>query len=471
MFLAPLLVLALGQQPARPPQAILADLKTQIAALNDRVAELEQALGPQTTTVSQLPAALDKGGDIHLEKAGIYPISIVVTRSNTTVHCHGAGFIGELKVPAVPAVDILPGVNGTVLEDCAATGPSDLVFRIGRNTAIEQGTLERIPKGTIFRNVSVPTHRGKRAFEVNGELACVPCFGHDVRLMNGQDSQVLWIGNSAGNILIEGGEYCGATETFLLGGDTLKLPAGVIPTNIVIRNARFCRPLDWQHDGQPDKDKNLLEFKNGQKILIQHVAADGSWQDGQDGYAFVVTPRSGGEIHDITFEDVTATNVAAGFQITGADNTTITPAATSGFVARRVSVTAQKVLYGGRGIFALIGTEPADLLFDDCVGLVDGDALFTYAFGSRLMADGTTRKTGHLGSLTVTSGVYTVGKYGFSLQGQQNAANPQLSVDALVVKGVTFAGTTAALQKNLPGNTYVDKSAVDAILAARRTSP
>lgn len=448
---------ALGQQ-GRPPQVIVGEIK-------DRLAELEQVLGPQTVPASQLQAALDKGGDIHLVKGAIYPLSITV-RSNTTLHCHGAGFIGEKKIPAVPAIDILPGTSHVVLEDCAATSPADWVIRIGRNTATEQGTLDQVPTDIVFRNVGVPTHRGKRAFEVNGELTCYACTGYDVRDMSGQDSQVVWIGNSAGNDHFIGGEFCGGTETFLIGGDTLKLPAGVIPTDISLDGTRLCHPLAWQTDAEPDKVKNLFEAKTGNKIRVERVAADGSWQDGQDGYAFVVTPKAWGEIHDIQFIDVTATNVASGFQITGADNNTVTPAATSGFVARRVWVTASKARYGGRGTFALIGTEPADLLFDDCVGIVDGTKLFEYAFGTRrLSADGTlVRKDGHLGSLTITNGHYTVGTYSLSLAGQQNAANPSLSVDTLVVTGNVFTGASSTLKKNLPLNTYsADRASFDAL--------
>lgn len=457
LLIAPVLsaVLALGQQPARPPQDIVADIKAQIAVLNDRVAELEAAIGPKVTPASELQAALGNGGDLYLDPGAIYPLSILITKP-TRLHCRGAGFVGEKRIPEVPAIDIQ--ASHVRLEDCgAATEFADAVIRIGHNDST-QTHLEQIPTDVVFVNVHVPSHHRKRAIEINGEFDGAGLdLGPDIYSKDGFDSQAIAVLNSCGRVFVRNSRLGGASEGFLVGGDTLKLPCEI--TDVQLTDSHVYVPLAYQNDGVKRKLKTRIEVKRGNKVLVKNVTADGSWNDGQDGWAFTVTPRNAGEIHDVLFEDVTATNVGGGFNITGADDKTVTPAATSGFVARRVRVTTNATLYGGRGEFALIGTEPADLTFEDCIGTVDGTKVFEYAFGSRLLADGTTRKTGKLGALTITGGRYLVGKFGISFAGQQNGANLGLSVGTWTITGNTFAGALTAFQKNLPGNSFIDKAA------------
>jgi len=444
------------QVPAqRPPQVIVGEIK-------DRIAELEQTLGPIAVPPSQLQAALDQGGEIHLQDGAFYPLSITIRKPGTILNCHGAGIIGQKRVPEVPAVYV--AASDVTLRDCIATTDfADAVFRIGRNDGA-QTSVEQAPKNVTFINVGVTHHRRKRGIEVNGELTCLGCYTSDIYDASGQDSQGIAVLNSAGNVLIDGSDLSGGSEVLLIGGDTNKM--NVTPTNLTIRNTKFHRNLAEQKDGIARKTKTLLELKAGIHVLVQHCTFSGSWKDAQDGWMVLITPRNAREIHDVTVEDFAGDAVGGGFQIMGFDSATVTPAATSGIVIRHGKIRASAALYGGRGSFGLITAGLADLAVDDVTFVGDGSKFIEYAFGARMLPDGTRASTDKLGSLVVTNSRFTTGAYGFSLAGQQNAANWSLSVGALDVHDNKILTPSSTLKKNIPNNTFVDQATFDALIAA-----
>jgi hypothetical protein len=77
--------------------------------------------------------------------------------------------------------------------------------------------------------------------------------------------------------------------------------------------------------------KNLFETKNVQRVLIEGNVFDGSWQDGQVGYAFVlkVANQSGActwcTATDITIRNNIIRNAGAGFGITGREGSNTYP--------------------------------------------------------------------------------------------------------------------------------------------------
>ena len=76
--------------------------------------------------------------------------------------------------------------------------------------------------------------------------------------------------------------------------------------------------------------KNLLEIKNGQRVLIDGNVLDGNWQNGQRGVAVLFTPRIETEdgkppmiqnrVQDITFTDNIVMHVGAGIAFLGKDD-------------------------------------------------------------------------------------------------------------------------------------------------------
>jgi hypothetical protein len=451
-----LFAFALQVQAPRPPQVIVSDLER-------LVAELKDSLGPLPVQPSQLQAALDKGGEVHLVGGEIYPGGYVL-RSGTTLIGHGASFTGS---STGPAIDIPPGTSNVAISDIAVTTVHDsAVILVGRNDS-SQTTPEATPTHITLTRVSVPTYRGKRAFEINAaDVTLRDCAVADTYDPRGRDSQAVGVFNSPGPFHLTGGTFSAGSEIVLIGGDVMKIPT--IPTDILIENATFMRPASWRTDGISRKVKNLLELKTGHHVTARNLILDGAWQDGQDGYAIVMTPHSGGDIADVTVEDVAIRNVSSCLQFLGLEYTGLpSPGPLRGVIIRRMSCVGSKVQSGGRGILAMISGEPADIAITDSLAQTDGTNILTYDPGSVLNPDGTKRVGGPIGSLILTGDYLVAGTYGLLLAGQNNGVNPPNGIANFVFANNSIAGGSSALRSRFPSNNWVDRPTWDALVAAR----
>jgi hypothetical protein len=415
-------------------------------------------LAPPIDTPERLRAALLAGGTVDLAAGARFSGSFTAAVRGTIINGHGAQVLGSSTAEAlrISASDV------AVHELGLTTASTDTVLRCGANDS-SQTTVAQVPTNVVLDRVTVPTHRGKRGIEWNctGTIDGVEVL--DTWDPAGRDSQGLAILNTPGPVRVLGGRYQAGSEGILVGGDTMKI-AGVEVTDLLFDRVEISRPLSWKTDGVPRKIKNLLELKRGRRVVVRNGRFSGAWQDGQDGYAIVITPHSGGDIHDVLVERSSMTNVGGCFNLLGQEYHGIpTPAPLSGFVERDNVCVASKTLYGGRGIFALITGEPADLTFTGGVSVTDGTATILYDPGKVLTADGTTRQGGPIAALTVTDKYFRTGIYGINLAGVVNAGPSPKGVVKLVVTGNTIAGASAALKKNLPQNTYVDRVAFDAL--------
>ena len=323
---------------------------------------------PTQTPAESLTALLSAGGSIALPHGGIYAGSFTL-KSNTSLDCGGSSITGTTG----PTLDVPPGTHDVTVTNCILTTASNQrVVLIGRNGA-SQTTLDQVPQRIHFTNITIPTYRGKRGFEINGAHVTLDVVTvTDLFDPAGRDSQTVWIGNTPGPVTITNSVLSGGTETIMVGGDTMKIP-GVIPSDITIADCRLEHPLSWRTDGVKHFVKNLLELKTGHRVKIQRVTLDGSWRDAQSGYAFMITPRDGGDINDVLIEDVTVNHVASVFDFMGrSDLAPATPSPTQNIIVRRVTATASKVYCAGLGTFALLGGEMHDVSFDQIHFTGDG---------------------------------------------------------------------------------------------------
>ena len=135
----------------------------------------------------------------------------------------------------------------------------------------------------------------------------------------------------------------------------MKIPAN--PSNITLEDFSLVHPLEWRGKGYGLKD--LLELKNCTKCIFRRGALDGSYRDGQVGWAIVVTPRSGGVIEDVLFEDLKIRNAAGVINILGRTNVAPpTPQATSKIVLRRIDAVVTEELGRAPG-----STQPSSMSF------------------------------------------------------------------------------------------------------------
>lgn len=405
------------------------------------------------TTSAALQAALDQGGEISLDPGRIFDGNFVVRTSQTTIRGNGAVLAGT----SGPALHVLPGVSDVRIEVLEARSAFDVVVLLGDNDIRTQGTLAQVPRRIVLDRVTVPTHRGKRAFEINaGDVELLNCEVGDTYDPALRDSQAICILNSPGPVRVSGGSYSAGSEIIMSGGDVMKIP-GIHPTDLIFENLLLCRPLSWRTDGVNRVVKNCFELKDADGVIVRDVVMRGSWKAGQDGYAIVITPRTGGAIRNVLFERVTIRDVGAGLQLAGHNRPgdLPTPWRTTGIVFRDSTIVAHKGTYGGRGLLALLGMSPDSLEFDNVVFVGDGTSVIYNGDDQRV------------GRLRMTGSAATTGTYGIMGAGLPNLTDYASWLDQLEVTGNTFTGAAGSLQKAIPSNTFVTRTAFDAIVAPR----
>jgi len=95
----------------------------------------------------------------------------------------------------------------------------------------------------------------------------------------------------------------GGSENLMFGGADPKF-SGLVPSDIEIRRNHFYKPLTWKGKGWAIK--NLLEVKNGQRILIEGNLLENNWDEAQTGFAVVLKSQNqGGRCTWCVTQDVT----------------------------------------------------------------------------------------------------------------------------------------------------------------------
>ncbi len=215
-----------------------------------------------------------------------------------------------------------------VTTDSALTqGPMALVF-VGE--FIGERTEADLPRDIHFVHVSVRgwIHQNvRRGFVLNGANHIV----RDSRCVEiherNSDSQCVLSYNGPGPFLIENNLLEAASENIMFGGGDPGIP-GLVPCDITIRGNTIRKPVTWQAIGKPTQSgsyliKLLIEAKNACRVLVEQNRLDGSWLDGQTGYAIgLKSVNQDGScrwcrVTDWTIRQNTIVRVGAGFGLAG----------------------------------------------------------------------------------------------------------------------------------------------------------
>jgi hypothetical protein len=154
-----------------------------------------------------------------------------------------------------------------------------------------------------------------------------------VRVTNSHISGIKWAGveaqaiagwNGQGPFLIEN-NYLEAAGINVLFGGANPASADLIPSDIVIRGNYLFKPLAWRigdpaYAGTAWTVKNLLEFKNARRVLVEGNTLENSWAMSQTGWAVIVNIGSDSMPNvgdDITMRGNTFRNVANGINLRG----------------------------------------------------------------------------------------------------------------------------------------------------------
>lgn len=384
-------------------------------------------------------AALNSGKPVHLVAGAEYPA--LTLPSGARLFGHGATIRGTGK----PAIYVAPGTTSVQVEDviCTASEWNGAVVQLGDNDVNTQPNIDRVPQGILLDRVRIPTHRGKRGFEINAAFVALQnCEARDIYTTTGQDSSALGILNTNGHVTVTGGVYEGGSECVLIGGDSLKLADVTAPADLLFDGCLMTRPVSWKTDGVKRVVKNLFELKTGHKVIVRNCTLEHCWKDGQDGYAVMLTPTRGGSLVDVLFEHCTVRDVGGGVNITGIHPDFPNAPRTTGVVFRDCGFSISKAQNGGTGRFMLLTNGPETIEVERCLMRHDGNAV-VYQSGPVV------------GKLLVVDSEFQAGSYGFNLGGTANAAKWRLGVLELEVAGNRISGAAPALRVNLPDNVYV----------------
>lgn len=246
----------------------------------------------------------------------------------------------ELLMPSIitrnadPALKTAPGASGwrivglEVSIQASFTGVHYGLLWLGEAGA-PQTTLGVVPSDIVLDRMYIhaqPTTNITRCVALNSARTQVSDSYITECHAKGYDSQAIWGGNGPGPFRIENNTLEGAGENIMFGGSDPAIP-GLVPSDIEIRRNYIHTPLTWK--GLWTR-KNLLEFKNARRVLVEGNVFDGVWLDGQTGWAVVVKSanQSGNcrwcRTTDVTFRLNLVRNAGAGINIAGVgDNTDV----------------------------------------------------------------------------------------------------------------------------------------------------
>src|SRR5207245_7220395 len=153
-------------------------------------------------------------------------------------------------------------------------------------------SLANLPHDITFDRCYVhgdPIAGGRRGIAMNGaSVAVVDSYVSDFKEV-GADTQALWSHNSPGPLKIVNNYLEAAGENVMTGGADPSI-TNLVPSDIEIRRNHFFKPLAWITSSW--SVKNLLEFKNAQRVLVERNIFENCWAGGQTGDPVVITPRN-----------------------------------------------------------------------------------------------------------------------------------------------------------------------------------
>ncbi len=164
---------------------------------------------------------------------------------------------------------------------------------------------------------------GRRGFFLSGTNLAVIDSHVSGFFEPGADSQAIFGFQGNGPFKIVNNYLDGASENVLFGGADPTIPNSV-PSDIEIRRNHFFKPLSLMGTGR--NVKNLLEFKNAQRALVEGNIFENIFPDGQNGFALLITPRNQdgtapwSVTQDITIRLNKFINLGQGINISGRDD-------------------------------------------------------------------------------------------------------------------------------------------------------
>ncbi len=346
--------------------------------------------------------------------------------------------------PSMPKIVVGSGVGAALR---AASGAHHFRF-IGIEFAptpgafvyslIDLGTGETstaaLPHDLIFDRCYIhgdPTAGGRRGIAMNSAFTAVIDSYLSGFKEVGNDSQTIMSWNGAGPFKITNNYLEGAGENVMFGGADPSI-SYLVPSDIEIRGNYFFKPTSWRvgdpsYAGTHWTVKNLLEFKNVHRVLVDGNVFEHNWLDAQNGSSILFTVRNQdgtapwSVVEDMTFTHNIVRHVARGFYILGYDDI-------------HQSEQTKRILIQDNVFDDVGGTWGMGRLFQTNNGAADIAVNHNTAFQTENMSSvgGSPQETGFV----FTNNIMSNTAYGFS--GDGTAGNPLLTLTTYF-PGYTFA--------------------------------
>ncbi len=364
----------------------------------------------------------------------------------------------------MPAITTEPGAHHYRLMflELASTYRDNQIVEIG-TFGTDQDTLAEVPHDIVIDRCYIhgdPVNGQKRAILLNAASASVVnSYISDIK-SNADESQGIGISNGPGPFTITNNYIEAAGENLLFGGADPSI-SGLVPSDILIANNHIAKQPGWM--GQGYIVKNLMEFKNAQRVTIDNNLLEYCWMQSQQGYAIVLTPRNqdGGAPWSVV-QHVKVTNnvvrhVASGFNVLGLDDTNTTWTVTNDIAVRNnLFLDVSASTWGGSGVLATMQGGD-NVVFDHNTVFTDGTSVVfadnppstNFVFTNNIIPDNAWAIMGS----NASPGVGTLAMY---FPGASFTANVIIGAQAALYPGGNFFPSSVASVGfvNLAGGDY-----------------
>jgi hypothetical protein len=306
--------------------------------------------------------------------------------------------------------------------DNSATTVANLVSYLIIDRCYIHGTAS----GAVRRGVSFQVANGAI---VDSDIREI----HDQNAAPGQgsDSQAVGVWTSPGPLLIQNNFLSAASENMLFGGNDPSV-ANMVPSDITIVGNHYWKDYAaWYGNGYDVK--NLQEFKNAQRVLLDGNVIEYSWGDAQVGFAVLLTVRNqNGACTWCVVQDMTVTHnliqhAASGIETTGSDDANISLPDNRILIQNDVLTDINSATWNGdgRGIFSLTSGGLAHLSANNIT--VDHVSIF---------ADAAFLYLGDSGTITNYQITNSIGPYGLYGIFGSNVGTGSLALSTYITNAV-----------------------------------
>lgn len=184
----------------------------------------------------------------------------------------------------------------------------------------EEQNLNDLPHDIEFDRVFVhgsPVEGQRRGIALNGRRVKIAnSYIADIK-RRGEEAQAICGWGGDGPFEIVNNYIEGTAQGVLFGGATA--PLQLVPSDIIVRDNHFNKPLQWRGEGWAVK--NHFELKNARRVRIDNNLMTNNWAKSQNGTAVLFTAANdsgpNARVEDVEFTNNIVSGAGTGISIQG----------------------------------------------------------------------------------------------------------------------------------------------------------